>query len=307
MDFICLPKIKKIMNSWTQRNSLLVMHLIVVILGLTGILGKLIEASSTILVWYRMLIAFVALGLYLLLKKKLFKIQKGFIWKLLGVGAIVAAHWLFFFESIKLSNVSVAVVCLATSSLFSALIEPFVFKRKMNGYELLFGIVVIAALAFALKADVSYFWGYLYGVIAAFLATLFTIFNALYINKVEASKITLIEMLGGWIAMSIYIVLFTNTPLCDFSISQQDTIYLIALGIVCTAFAFVVSVEVMKSLSPYSVIMAVNLEPIYSIVLALILFGESEEMKSSFYIGGSVIILTVFLDGYLKTKMKAIK
>ena len=295
------------MNSWTQRNSLLVMHLIVIILGLTGILGKLIEASSTILVWYRMLIAFIALGLYLLLQKGFFKIQKGFIWKLLGVGAIVAAHWLFFFESIKVSNVSVAVVCLATSSLFSALIEPFVFKRKISAYELVFGIVVIAALAFALQADVSYFWGYVYGVIAAFLATLFTIFNALYINKVEASKITLIEMLGGWVAISLYIGLFTNTPLSDFSISQQDTIYLLALGILCTAFAFVVSVEVMKSLSPYSVIMAVNLEPIYSIVLALILFGESEEMTSSFYIGGSVIILTVFLDGYLKTKKKAIK
>ena len=295
------------MNSWTQRNSLLVMHLIVIILGLTGILGKLIEASSTILVWYRMMIAFVALGLYLLFQKRLFKIQKGFIWKLLGVGSIVAAHWLFFFESIKVSNVSVAVVCLATSSLFSALIEPFVFKRKISAYELVFGIVVIAALAFALQADVSYFWGYMYGVIAAFLATLFTIFNALYINKVEASKITLIEMLGGWVAMSLYIGLFTNTSLSDFSISQQDTIYLLALGIVCTAFAFVVSVEVMKSLSPYSVIMAVNLEPIYSIILALILFGESEKMTSSFYIGGSVIILTVFLDGYLKTKKKAIK
>ena len=307
MNFICLAKSKKIMNSWTQRNSLLVMHLIVIILGLTGILGKLIEASSTILVWYRMLIAFIALGLYLLLQKGFFKIQKGFIWRLLGVGAIVAAHWLFFFESIKVSNVSVAVVCLATSSLFSALIEPFVFKRKISAYELVFGIVVIAALAFALQADVSYFWGYVYGVIAAFLATLFTIFNALYINKVEASKITLIEMLGGWVAISLYIGLFTNTPLSDFYISQQDTIYLLALGILCTAFAFVVSVEVMKSLSPYSVIMAVNLEPIYSIVLALILFGESEEMTSSFYIGGSVIILTVFLDGYLKTKKKAIK
>jgi len=295
------------MNSWTQRNSLLVMHLIVIILGLTGILGKLIEASSTILVWYRMLIAFVALGLYLLLQKRLFKIQKGFIWKLLGVGSIVAAHWLFFFESIKVSNVSVAVVCLATSSLFSALIEPFVFKRKISAYELVFGIVVIAALAFALRADVSYFLGYVYGVIAAFLGTLFTIFNALYINKVEASKITLIEMLGGWVAMSLYIGLFTNISLSDFSISRQDTIYLLSLGIVCTAFAFVVSVEVMKSLSPYSVIMAVNLEPIYSIVLALILFGESEKMTSSFYIGGSVIILTVFLDGYLKTKKKAIK
>ena len=183
------------MNSWTQRNSLLVMHLIVIILGLTGILGKIIEATSTILVWYRMMIAFFALGLYLLIQKGLFKIQKKFIWQLLGVGAIVAAHWLFFFESIKVSNVSVAVVCLATSSLFSALLEPFVFKRKISAYELVFGIVVIAALAFALQADIRYFWGYVYGVLAAFLATLFTIFNALYINKLEASKITFIEML----------------------------------------------------------------------------------------------------------------
>ena len=295
------------MNSWTQRNSLLVMHLIVIVLGLTGILGKLIEASSTILVWYRMLIAFVTLGLYLLIQKELFKIQKEFIWKLLGVGAVVATHWLFFFESIKVSNVSVAVVCLATSSLFSALIEPFVFKRKISSYELVFGIIVIASLAFALQADVTYFWGYVYGVIAAFLATLFTILNALYINKVEASKITFIEMIGGCLSISLYVGLFTNTPLSDFCISQQDTIYLFALGIVCTAFAFVISVEVMKSLSPYSVIMAVNLEPIYSILLALILFGESEEMTSSFYIGASAIILTVFLDGYLKTKNKVIK
>ena len=169
------------------------------------------------------------------------------------------------------------------------------------------GIATVVGMWFALQADIRYFWGYVYGVLAAFLATLFTIFNALYINKLEASKITFIEMLGGWIAMSLYIGLFTNTSFSDFSISQQDTIYLFSLGIVCTAFAFVVSVEVMKTLSPYSVIMAVNLEPIYSIVLALILFGESEEMTSSFYIGGSVIILTVFLDGFLKTKKKVIK
>lgn len=307
MDFICFAKSKKIMNSWTQRNSLLVMHFIVIILGLTGILGKLIEASSTILVWYRMLIAFVGLALFLLFKKQLFSFPKKYVGKLLGIGVIVAAHWLFFFESIKVSNVSVAVVCLATSSLFSALIEPFVFKRKISLYEVLFGIVVIAALAFALQADASYFLGYVYGVIAAFLATLFTIFNAMYVDKVDASKITLLEMIGGWLAMSLYIGLFSNYTLSEFVVSELDTIYLLALGIVCTAFAFVVSVEVMKTLSPYSVIMAVNLEPIYSIVLALLLFGESEEMTSSFYVGGSIIILTVFLDGYLKTKRKTIK
>lgn len=292
------------MNSWTQRNSLLAMHLIVILLGLTGIFGKLIDSSATVLVWYRMLIAFIALGLFLLVKKQLFTFPKKYIFKLLGVGVIVAAHWLFFFESIKVSNVSVAVVCLATSSLFSALIEPFVFKRKISFYEVIFGIVVVLALAFAINADTDYLLGYIYGVIAAFLATLFTIFNALYIDKVESSKMTLLEMFGGWLSLSLYIFLFTNTPLTEFSISQQDLIYLLILGIVCTAFAFVISVEVMKTLSPYSVIMAINLEPIYSIILALLLFGESEEMTSSFYIGGSIIIFTVFLDGYLKTKAK---
>lgn len=295
------------MNSWTQRNSLLVMHLIVIILGLTGILGKLIEASSTILVWYRMLIAFIGLAIFLIFKKQFFNFPKKYVWKLLAIGVIVAAHWLFFFESIKVSNVSVAVVCLATSSLFSALIEPFVFKRKTSVYEVVFGIIVVAALAFALQADVSYFLGYVYGVIAAFLATLFTIFNAMYVDEVDASKITLLEMMGGWLAMGLYIGLFTNHKLSDFQVSELDTIYLLALGVVCTAFAFVVSVQVMKTLSPYSVIMAINLEPIYSVVLALLLFGESEKMTSSFYLGGGVIVLTVFLDGYLKTKRKTIK
>ena len=118
------------MNSLTQKKSLLIMHLIVIILGLTGVLGKLIETSATILVWYRMMIAFLALGIYILLKSKLLLIPKKTFFKLLGTGVIVAAHWLFFFESIKVSNVSVAVVCLATSSLFSALIEPLFLSEK---------------------------------------------------------------------------------------------------------------------------------------------------------------------------------
>ena len=293
------------MNSLTQKKILLIMHFIVIILGLTGVLGKLIETSATILVWYRMMIAFLALGIYILLKSKLLLISKKTFFKIVGTGVVVAAHWLFFFESIKVSNVSVAVVCLATSSLFSALIEPLFFKRKISISEVVFGVIVILALAFALKADMNYLIGYVYGVIAAFLATLFTIFNAILIKEIDAPRITLFEMLGGFLAMSIYILVFTDYTAVDFIISKEDLTFLLALGIVCTSFAFVVSVEVMKSLSPYSVIMAVNLEPIYSIVLALLLFGESEQMTPSFYIGASIIILTVFFDGYLKTKQKS--
>lgn len=292
------------MNSWTQRNGLLMMHLIVIILGFTGILGKLIEANATLLVWYRTLIAFVSLAIFLFIKRSLFKGGGKHMLKLLGVGAIVALHWIFFFESIKVSNVSVAVVCLATSSLFSALLEPLFFKRKTSKVELLLGVVVISALAFAMNAGLEHRMGYIYGIIAALLATLFTLFNALLIDKLEASQITFYEMIGGWGILSVYLLFTAPLSTSTLAISEQDFIYLLLLGVVCTAFAFVISVEVMKTISPYSVIMAVNLEPIYSIVLALLLFGDSEEMTPSFYIGGSVIILTVFLDGYLKTKAK---
>lgn len=292
------------MNTWTQKNGLLMMHLMVIILGFTGILGKLIDANATLLVWYRTLIAFVSLGVFLFFKRSLLKTASIQLLPILGVGAIVALHWIFFFESIKVSNVSVAVVCLATSSLFSALLEPLFFKRKTSRIELLLGLIVIVALAFAVNAELEHRLGYLYGIIAALLATLFTLFNARLIKNVPATKITFYEMIGGWGILTIYLLFTAPLEISTLAISQQDLLYLLLLGIVCTAFAFVVSIEVMKTISPYSVIMAINLEPIYSIVLALLLFGDSEEMTTSFYIGGSVIILTVFLDAYLKTKAK---
>jgi len=275
------------------------MHLIVILLGLTGVLGKLIESGSTVLVWYRMLIAFLFLLIFVFVKSD-FKIStKNFI-KILSIGFVVAAHWLFFFESIKVSNVSVAVVCMGTSSLFSTFLEPLFLKRKIELRELILSVVVLFAISLALNADFSYVLGFVYGIIAAFLATLFTILNALYVNKVSSEKITLIEMMGGFLLISIYLMFSQEFDFKELYISINDILYLIVLGGVCTSFAFVVSVEVMKFLSPYNVIMAVNLEPVYSIVLALLIFGDSENMNLSFYIGGILIIGAVSLDAYLK-------
>ena len=177
-----------------QKHKNYSLHLMVVILGLTGVFGKLISLDTLSLVWYRMFIAFISLFIFLLWKNEVFNINKRDFFGILGVGALVTIHWLFFFQAIKVSNVSVAVVCLSTSSLFSALFEPIFLKRKVLLYELFLGGIVIISLTFIMGADFNYFWGYVYGVTAAFLATLFTIFNALYINKLEASKITLIEM-----------------------------------------------------------------------------------------------------------------
>ena len=277
----------------------------VLILGFTGIFGKLISLNTIELVWYRMLIAFVTLFTFLVFKKELTKIKKKDFFGLLFVGSLVAVHWFFFFESIKVSNVSVAVVCLSTASFFSAMIEPLFLKRKPKLYEYILGVVVFVTLFLMLEAETKYTMGYVYGIIASFLGTLFTLYNAKYINRLEASKITMVEMLAGVIIFSILMLLNKEIGINNLKIDINDFVYLLLLGTICTAAVFVWMVEIMKYISPYSLIMAINLEPIYSIVLALIIFSESEHMNLSFYIGASVIILVVFLESYLKNKIKS--
>ena len=277
----------------------------VLILGFTGIFGKLISLNTIELVWYRMLIAFITLLTFLVFKKELTKIKRKDFFGLLFVGSLVAVHWFFFFESIKVSNVSVAVVCLSTASFFSAMIEPLFLKRKPKLYEYILGIVVFVTLFLMLEAETKYTMGYVYGIIASFLGTLFTLYNAKYINRLEASKITMVEMLAGVIIFSILMLLNKEIGINNLKIDINDFVYLLLLGTICTAAVFVWMVEIMKYISPYSLIMAINLEPIYSIVLALIIFSESEHMNLSFYIGASVIILVVFLESYLKNKIKS--
>ena len=277
----------------------------VLILGFTGIFGKLISLNTIELVWYRMLIAFITLFTFLAFKKELTKIKKKDFFGLLFVGSLVAVHWFFFFESIKVSNVSVAVVCLSTASFCSAMIEPFFLKRKPKLYEYILGIVVFVTLFLMLEAETKYTMGYIYGIIASFLGTLFTLYNAKYINRLEASKITMVEMLAGVIIFSILMLINKEIGISNLKININDFLYLFLLGTICTAAVFVWMVEIMKYISPYSLIMAINLEPIYSIVLALIIFSESEHMNLSFYIGASVIILVVFLESYLKNKIKS--
>ena len=290
------------MYSILKKYKLTSLHLMVVILGLTGVFGKLISLSAIHLVWYRMGIAFISIAIFLAFKKQLFSVNKKDFLGLLGVGALVTFHWLCFFESIKVSTVSVAVVCLATSSLFSALIEPFFFKRKFLFYEIIMGVVVVVSLAFIMGTETKYFWGYFYGILAAFLATLFTLFNAKYINKVGAAKITMIEMLSGVIIISCILFFQQDYTVFTTKISITDLTYLIVLGTLCTAMVFVWLTEIMRHITPYSLIMAINLEPIYSIIFALIIFGDNELMSSSFYLGSCAIIGIVFLDGYLKNK-----
>ena len=285
-----------------SKYRLTSIHMMVVILGFTGILGKLISLETIYLVWYRMGFAFLALAFFLFLKKTLFSISKRNFFGIVGVGFLVTVHWLCFFESIKVSTVSIAVVCLSTSSLFSALIEPIFFNRKLLIYEVVMGVIVILALAFVMGTETQYVWGYIYGIISALLGTLFTLFNAKYIKKVDAAQITMIEMLAGVLLISFIFIFNNDATVLTSLLSMQDLFYLIILSVLCTAMVFVWMTEVMRHITPYSLIMAINLEPIYSILLALIIFGDDELMSSSFYIGSSIIIGVVFLESYLKNR-----
>jgi drug/metabolite transporter (DMT)-like permease len=225
----------------------------------------------------------------------------------MGIGAIVAFHWFFFFGAIKVSNISVAVICMATASLFSAFLEPIFFKRKLLKYELLFGIIVLIALSYMLyekpeNKEINYVLGYAYGIASAFLGTLFTMFNGKYINKLDAAKITMVEMFGGVIVISLYFLAIGDLSVFITPLSHNDFIYLFLLGTICTAGIFVWMTEIMRHITPYALIMAINLEPIYSIIIGLIIFSESEKMNLSFYIGSTIILFIVFLDGYIKNK-----
>ena len=274
----------------------------VIVLGFTGILGELISIKSIDLVFYRMLFSFIALFIFLSFRKEIFNISKRKAVELLLIGMVVALHWIFFVKSIKIS-VPIAVISLSTSSLFSSIIEPIIFRKKVNIYEVILGIVIILSFIMMYFTSESYFGlAYFYGIIAAFLAALFTILNAKYINVVKSSQITMIEMLGGTILISLYLIFTSNLSVFSFNIQSSDLMYLLILSVICTSLVFVLMTEIMKYISPYTLIMAINLEPVYAIILAFLILHNEEKMNHYFYIGSFVIILSIYLEHYFKKK-----
>ena len=278
------------------------LHVIVLIFGFTGILGKLIEASSYLLVWYRVGIALIAITGYFIVIKHSLKISPKTLYKILGVGIIIAIHWITFFEAIKQSNVSVALVCFSSSTLFTSIIEPFYFKRRIKAYELIFGLLILVGLYFIFSFEFNYFVGMLLSFFSAALASWFTVLNGMLIKEANSKTISFYELLAAFSLVTIYLVGKNGFDVNAYKVSIQDIKWLLILGTICTAFAFIVSIEVMKKITPYSVTMTVNLEPIYSIILAFLIWPESETMSYGFYIGTVIVLATIFLNGYFKGK-----
>jgi len=287
-----------------RLKNYLHLHLLVFIWGFTAILGALITIDAIPLVWYRMLLATLFVFAYLLFIKFPLKVSFRSLLKYLIGGILIALHWIFFFSAIKVSNVSVALVSMSTGALFTSLIEPFFFKRRLIPLELLFGLIVISGLYLIFNVESEYTLGIIYALIAAFLSALFTVLNGLYIKKNDATIISFYQLLFGVAFITIYILATTGFKIEVFKLTSSDIFYLFILSSICTAYAFVVSVKIMKYLTPYTVMLTINLEPIYAIILALIIFGDKEKMSPQFYFGAVIIIATVLANGLLKNKKK---
>ena len=290
-------------------KSYLLLHLIVFIWGFTAVLGALISLDALPLVWWRMSIAVLLIFSYMFYKKISFTIANRTKVLMLIAGLIIALHWLTFFKAIKVSNVSVTLACLSTGAFFTSFLEPIFYRRKVIWYEVFFGILVISGLYIIFNVEGDYWLGIILALTSAFLSALFSVINGKFAKEYNASTISFYELLGGVLFLSFYLLLSNQFTQDFFVLSLNDFGWLFILASVCTAYAFIASVAVMKHLSPYTVMLTINLEPVYGIILALFIFQEKEKMNPQFYIGASIILLTVILNGVKKNikKKKSLK
>jgi len=277
------------------------LHFLVFIAGFTAVLGKLITIEAVSLVWYRMLIASILMIVYVKVAKIDLRVSKKSLVKLSIAGVIIALHWITFFGSIDASNISIALAMFSTGAFFASFIEPIIYKRKVIWYEILFGIMVIVGVYIITQSEMKHMKGILLGISSAFFSSLFAVMNGKFLEEHSATKISFYEFVSGVIFISIFIQLFGGGFSMEyFSLSGSDFGYLFILASICTAYAFIASVYVMKHISPYTVVLTYNLEPVYGVLLALIYFPESERMSPAFYYGATIILGTVILNGILK-------
>lgn len=280
-----------------MKEAFIKLHLSIVLAGFTGLFGKLISLNEGLLVWYRMMFAAIMLYLILKLSNKLLAIPAKEQLKIAGTGFILGLHWVFFYGSIKMANVSVGVVCFSLVGFFTALLEPLIIRRRFRVKELMFSLITVAGIVLIFQFDMRYRAGIIVGIISSALAALFTITN----KKVGASHpsrmMLLYEMAGGFLGLTCLLPLYLHYfPVDTILPDMKDFLYLLLLALVCTIGLYLMQIQVLKTVSAFTVNLSYNLEPIYSIILAMLFFGEAKELNTAFYIGLALIILSVLLQ-----------
>ncbi len=287
-----------------EKRAYLELHLAVFLFGFTAILGDLISLPATLLVWWRVLITCISFFFFAPIVKNIRTIPKRLILIYAGVGVLVAVHWITFFGAIKYSNASVCLVCMATASFFTSMLEPMIMKTKIQRYQILLGFMIIPGMALVVtNLDPSMMMGVVLGLTSAFLAALFSSINKKYIDDADPIDITFVELSSALIFITLFLPLLVNKE-ASFLPQGLDWLYLLILALLCTTLAYVLSLRALKHLTAFASNLTVNLEPIYGIILAALLLGDSEELTLGFYLGCAIILLAVFSYPYLKRKFE---
>ena len=290
-----------------MKKAMIQLHTAIFLAGFTAILGKLINLGAISLVWWRLLITVAVFLVFFrtTLKKTGYPFQ--LIAKVLGVGVLVGLHWLSFFGSVKFANVSIALVCFSSSGFFSALIEPFVLKRKLSLFELALGILSMSGIYIIFHFDTRYKTGIALGVAGAALSALFSIFNKKLVHQMDGLHMTAYEMAGALVIVS-FVIPFSISNGSAFWPQSIDWLWLFILSVLCTVWAFFLQLKALHHISAFTLNLSYNLEPVYGIILAFLIFKENKNLNGAFYIGVSFIILALAAQMYaVKRKRLAIQ
>lgn len=289
-----------------MKEAFIKLHLSVLLAGGTGVFGKLITLNEFMLVWYRLLLAAILFYFVLKISGSLKKVGQKDILKIGLVGTLLALHWVFFYASIKFSNVSIGVVCLSLMSFFTAIFEPVINRKRISVKEIAFSLIAVAGIVLIFHFDTRYRTGVLLGIISSALASLFTIMNKKVSVNYSSGTMLLYEMCGGFVGLTVLMPLYSYCFNTDFVIpGVTDFCYLLALASVCTVCLYILQIQVLKVISAFTVNLSYNLEPIYSIILAMMLFDEGHYLDSSFYMGLLLILFSVVLqsiDAFIRNR-----
>jgi drug/metabolite transporter (DMT)-like permease len=286
----------------TRTQAVWLLHFTVFLWGFTGIFGKLIQQGTLHLVYTRTIIAALGLAAAALIMRRSLSWRTPKLGVYLLTGLIITGHWITFYGAIKISTASIAAACLSTSTVFTALLEPFWFKRRVRLYEVVLGLIVIGALLLIFGLETDNRWGIVVGVISALLSAWFNIINAVLVHKDDPVRISFYEIASVAVVMGLGLLVMGDLPPPLWELPSSDIIYHLLLGLVCTSLSFVTGILVMRKLSAFTVMLTVNLEPVYTILIALLIWGEEERMRTGSYLGIALILACLFVNGWFQRR-----
>lgn len=288
-----------------MKKAFLQLHIAVFLAGFTGVLGRLITLNEGMIVWYRLLLTAATMWVLFGLMKKLRKIPVNDILKITGVGFIAAIHWVTFYGSIKYSNISVALVCFSTIGFFTALFEPLILKKRVNIIELLLGLITLFGIYIIFHFDTQYKTGIIIGLVSAMLASLFPIYNREFLKRINVETMLAWQQTGGFIILSVLLPFYLQQfPVDSFMPSLENFGWLLILSWLCSVIAFQLSASALKKLSAFTVNLTYNLEPVYGIILAFMVYNENKFLSKWFFVGFGIIAVALIIHIILLVKVE---